>query len=120
MNKTYWGYHFQLDLRNCNENAIWPNEDKIYSFTKELVEAIDMVAYGEPQIVHFGTGNKSGYTLIQLIETSNIAAHFCDESGDVYLDIFSCKEFSMKVVMDLVKKWFEPEYITPFFRNRQA
>lgn len=116
----YWGYHLQLNCKACNENAKWPNENKIYEFTKELVQAIDMIAYGEPQIYHFGTGNKAGYTLIQLIETSNIAAHFCDDSGDVYLDVFSCKEFSMRTVIDLVHEWFEPERITPHFQKRQA
>lgn len=116
----YWGYHLQLDCKACNENARYPNADKIYKFTKELVKAIDMVAYGEPQIVHFGSDNKAGYTLIQLIETSNIAGHFCDDTGDVYFDVFSCKEFSMRTVIDLFSEYFEPEHITPRFTKRQA
>ena len=35
----------------------------------------------------------AGYSLVQLIETSAITGHFCDASGDAYLDIFSCKDF---------------------------
>lgn len=116
----YWGYHLQLDAAACNENAKWPNASKINEFTKELVVAIDMVAYGEPQIVHFGSGNKSGYTLIQLIETSNIAGHFCDDTGDVYFDVFSCKEFSISTVIRLFKKYFEPENVKINFNKRQA
>jgi S-adenosylmethionine/arginine decarboxylase-like enzyme len=54
-----------------------------------------MVPYGEPQVVHFGSGDKSGFTLVQLIETSNITAHFCEETDDMYLDVFSCKPFNM-------------------------
>jgi len=67
-----------------------------------------MVPYGKPQIVHFGTGNKAGYTLVQLIETSNIVAHFVEEYDDMYLDVFSCKEFSPDTVETIVRNHFRP------------
>ena len=67
-----------------------------------------MVAYGKPQIVHFGTGNKAGYTLVQLIETSNIVAHFVEEYNDMYLDVFSCKPFSPETVEATVYSHFHP------------
>jgi S-adenosylmethionine/arginine decarboxylase-like enzyme len=70
-----------------------------------------MKAYGKPRIQHFGEGNKSGYTLVQLIETSNITGHFCDESGDAYLDIFSCKHFCEHTASKTIQKWFEPSQI---------
>lgn len=116
----YWGYHLQVDAKACNQNACYPNANKIYNFTKELVTAIDMVAFGEPMINHFGSDNKAGYTLVQLIETSNICAHFCDDTGDAYFDIFSCKEYDTEIVIDLIKKYFNPERIITSFRLRQA
>jgi S-adenosylmethionine/arginine decarboxylase-like enzyme len=61
-----------------------------------------MVPFGEPQIVMFGSGNKKGYTLVQLIETSNITAHFVEETDDLYLDVFSCKEFEEKDVIQMI------------------
>lgn len=67
-----------------------------------------MVPYGKPQIVHFGTGNKAGYTLVQLIETSNIVAHFVEEYNDLYLDVFSCKEFNPDTVESIVRDYFRP------------
>ena len=70
-----------------------------------------MVAYKEPQIVMFGTGNKKGYTLVQLIETSNITAHFVEESNDMYLDVFSCKPFDAEVVKTSIRSTFGPESI---------
>lgn len=108
-----------VDAASCDIDAI-TNYDTVYNFTKELVEAIDMVAYGEPQIVNFGEGNKAGFTLIQLIETSNIAAHFCNETGDVYLDVFSCKDFEQFVVVDVFTKYFKPKLIRHELRERQA
>jgi len=79
-----------------------------------------MVPYGEPQVHHFGSGNKAGYTLVQLIETSNITAHFCEETNDMYLDVFSCKPFSPHMVYGTVQTYFGPRHVVRNFINRQA
>jgi len=115
----YWGYHLILDCSHCNEYAI-RDYDTIYKFTKELVEKIDMIAYGEPQIVNFGSGNKAGYTLVQLIETSNICGHFVNEEQAIYLDVFSCKPYDENVVIDLVKKYFDAINVRRTYITRQA
>lgn len=115
----YWGYHLSLDCSHCDSDAI-RDPVVIYNFTKQLVKDIDMVAYGEPQIVNFGSGNKAGYTLVQLIETSNICAHFVNEDNEIYLDVFSCKEYDEKIVMGLVKQYFGAMNIRKTFMTRQA
>lgn len=115
----YWGYHLMLDCAGCDSYNI-RDRDVIYKFAKQLVKDIGMVAYGEPQIVNFGTGNKAGYTLVQLIETSNICAHFVNEDNTMYLDVFSCKEFDHNVVINLVKVYFDAVRIRPSFITRQA
>jgi S-adenosylmethionine/arginine decarboxylase-like enzyme len=79
-----------------------------------------MVAYGEPQIVNFGSGNKAGYTLVQLIETSNICAHFVNEDNTMYLDVFSCKEYDDQIVINLVRKYFGAHKVRPSYLTRQA
>lgn len=116
---TSWGYHLILDCAGCNHNAI-TSHDNIYDFTKELVERIGMIAYGEPQIVKFGSGDKQGYTLVQLIETSNICAHFVDESDQIYLDVFSCKPYDPRLVEALVVKYFGAKTVRQGFIHRQA
>ena len=107
----------------CSSDLI-TDYQTIYNFTKQLVKDIDMVSYGEPQIVNFGTGNKAGYTLVQLIETSNICAHFVTDDGNgsnaMYLDVFSCKEYDDQVVIELVKKYFDAKYVRPNYLTRQA
>lgn len=114
----YWGYHLMLDCSVCNDGI--KDHDTIYRFTKQLVKDIDMVAYGEPQIVNFGSGNKAGYTLVQLIETSNICAHFVNENNTMYLDVFSCKQFDANTVIDLVREYFGAQLIKPMYLTRQA
>ena len=116
---AYWGYHLMLDCGKCIPNAI-RNPTLITNFSKQLVKKIDMVPYGEPQVIMFGSGNKKGYTLIQLIETSNICAHFVEETNDMYLDVFSCKPFSPNDVKGVVSSFFVPEHMNEQFLTRDA
>ena len=104
-----WGYHAMIDVHGCDKEAI-TNAETVRAFVKELVEAIDMTAYGEPIIVDFANHDpsKGGFTLVQLIETSNICGHFVSATGDAYIDVFSCKEFQAYDVVKVVQKYFKP------------
>ena len=115
----YWGYHLILNAGGCDPDAI-RSKQKIAAFVKDLVGAIDMKAYGKPTIVNFGEGNKKGYSLVQLIETSNITAHFVEETNDVYLDIFSCKIFDPAIAICVFDKYFKSSKIQMMFLKRQA
>jgi len=116
---NYWGYHLIVNARNCRPAAI-RSAETITHFTKTLVKKIDMVPYGEPQVVLFGTGNKKGYTLVQLIETSNICAHFTEETNDMYLDVFSCKPFQSKEVLEVMQSYFDPKHTDSLLLRRDA
>ena len=114
-----WGYHLIINAGNCDPKAL-RSKSTIIAFTKALVKEIKMVAFGQPRVVMFGSGNKKGYTLVQLIETSNICAHFVEETNDIYLDIFSCKKFNIADAIHLFKKVFQPKRIEKIFIKRQA
>ena len=114
-----WGKHLILDAGGCSSKMIG-DPTVITNFAKTLVKRIDMVAYGQPQVVMFGTGNKKGYTLIQLIETSNIAAHFVEENNSMYLDVFSCKNFDPDVVKEAVHEFFDAKKFRTKVMLRQA
>jgi S-adenosylmethionine/arginine decarboxylase-like enzyme len=110
-----------LDCGGCHKESI-QDAGNIKSFVKELVIAIDMVAVGEPWIERTAIGipDKEGFSLYQLIVTSNISAHFVDESRQIYLDVFSCKEFDQSVVRVIVEKYFNPSRIKTNFVSRNA
>jgi len=114
-----WGKHLMIDAARVNGTTI-RNPAIIHDFNKTLVKRIDMVAYGQPQIVRFGSGNKTGYTLVQLIETSNICAHFVEENNSMYLDVFSCKDFDPIVVKETVEEFFEAKHMKMKILTRQA
>lgn len=114
-----WGYHLILDCKGGDVDAV-TDPKAIEAFVIELVDQIDMKRYGEATIVHFGSGHLTGYSLMQLIETSSITGHFVDQNGDAYIDIFSCKPFSQEAAMKVVQKYFNPKKIKTVYLVRQA
>lgn len=114
-----WGKHLILDAAGCSPKMIGCPA-VIGSFARTLVKRIDMVPFGNPQVVMFGSGNKKGYTLVQLIETSNICAHFVEENNSMYLDVFSCKDFDPEVVKETVYDFFDANTFKTTVMLRQA
>ena len=105
--ESVWGVAASIDIYNCNPETI-RNADKIRRFVKELCELIDMKRFGETQVVHFGEEDRvAGFSMVQLIETSLISAHFANASNAVYLDVFSCKAYDAEVVADFAQRFFE-------------
>ncbi|MAY02731.1 MAG: S-adenosylmethionine decarboxylase [Gammaproteobacteria bacterium] len=107
-----WGQHLILDLAGCPREQL-TSAEHIRHWVKELITAIDMKAFGEPVIEHFASHSfdAAGFTLMQLIETSNISAHFAENLGQVYIDIFSCKRFSDQDAMEVCRKYFLPTQV---------
>ena len=103
-----FGQHLIVDAAGCNDRI--SDRDSLAQFATDLVKAINMKAYGAPWIEHFGHDlpKASGFTLVQLIETSNITAHFCDDTGEAYFDVFSCKTFDESIVIEVIQDYFEP------------
>lgn len=104
-----WGKHASFDCRNCNDRV--SDKASILEFGDLLIKKIKMVAHGSPQCVHFGEGDKAGYTYSQLIQTSNICAHFCDEGRNAYIDVFSCRDFNFREISDLIYAFFDAEEV---------
>lgn len=107
-----WGWELIVDAKGCRKETL--TKENIAEFTRCLVEQIKMKAYGEPMIEHFANHDpsKGGYSLVQLIETSNICAHFVDLNGDAYFNIFSCAEFSENTVIRIINLYFNPHAMT--------
>lgn len=118
---SYWGYHAMFDCASCDKDKVTDREN-IYNFIKELVPAIDMVAFGEPMIEHFATHaeDKAGWSFVQMIETSSITGHLVDHNGDAYIDIFSCKTVDVNVAEEIICKYFNPQKVRTYFITRSA
>ena len=114
-----WGLHSIHNLYRCNPFLI-RCPTNISNFASHLVKEIDMIPFGKPQVVFFGKDNKAGYTLVQLIETSNITGHFVEEDNSAFIDVFSCKEFDPKDVEKVLQLFFQPTHIDTRVFERRA
>ena len=118
---NFWGYHLILDCHACDVPSI-QSRDNVYNFIKNLVRDINMEPIGEPYIEYTAAEfpDKAGFTAVQIIVTSSIVAHFIDSTGDLYLDVFSCKPFDNDIVIASVKDAFMPKRIRTNYLTRQA
>lgn len=117
---SYWGYHLILDCSGCDKDAI-KNPDLLREWITKLVKDIDMKAHGDPVISYNGEEPyHSGYTVVQIITTSSIVAHFIDNPASCYLDVFSCKPFDFDIVKNSMKQMFGAQRMRQYYITRQA
>lgn len=116
----YWGHHLILDCGGCDRDKI-TDRNLIDRWIRDLVKRIDMVAHGEPVIEFNGAyPNHCGYSVVQIITTSSITAHFIDNLNQVYLDVFSCKDFDVNIIRDCMKEYFNVTSMRQYYLTRQA
>jgi len=116
-----WGKHLIVDMSEGDPGRV-RSAEHIRRFVEVLVDAIGMTAYGPPVLQHFAehVPEAAGHSLVQFIETSAITGHFCDRTGDAYIDIFSCKDFDTAVALEVIKRAFEPQHLRFMTLARQA
>ncbi|WP_081435881.1 S-adenosylmethionine decarboxylase [Desulfatibacillum aliphaticivorans] len=106
-NNACWGLASAVDLYGCDPDLI-RDADAIKRFVVELCDLIEMKRFGETQVVHFGEDERvAGFSMVQLIETSLISAHFANASNAVYLDVFSCKAYNPYLVRQFAVNYFK-------------
>jgi S-adenosylmethionine decarboxylase len=106
-----WGISTTVDAYGCDPDTIRSRE-RIAQFTRELCDLLGVKRFGETQVVRFGADPRVyGYSMVQLIETSLVSAHFAEDSNAVYLDIFSCKWYDAEAAAEFAKEFFRAERI---------
>jgi len=116
--RNAWGMSASIDIKNCNAEKI-RSAALIQDYVIQLCKVIDMVRYGDCQVTNFGTGNKAGFTLVQLIETSSITGHFSNDMNAAFIDIFSCKPFDPHEIGEFTQKFFESDEAEVTFKYRK-
>ena len=109
-NLDVWGIASSIDIYECDPGLI-RDAEAIRRFTVELCDLIKMKRFGETQVIHFGEDERvAGYSMVQLIETSLISAHFANLTNTVYLDVFSCKSYDSETVRNFAQRYFGGKY----------
>jgi S-adenosylmethionine/arginine decarboxylase-like enzyme len=102
-----WGLATAVDIQDCNP-ALIRDAEAIKRFTKELCKRLGVKMFGETIVVDFGADPKvSGFSLVQLIETSLVSGHFANQTNAVYLDVFSCKFYDAQKIIDYALSFFQ-------------
>lgn len=106
--ENFFGQELILNLYDCDSKKISSGREIKKFVTVLCDDVIKMRRYGKALIPHFGHDNPitSGYSLVQLIETSSVTAHFSEFKKSVYLNIFSCAWFDAEKTELFCKKFF--------------
>lgn len=108
-----YGKELVLDLHDCNAKKF--TRSALGRFLRDLCGLIDMERcelfwwddHGLPAEEQQTEPHLKGTSAVQFIMTSNITIHTLDLMGNVYLNIFSCKNFDAKKATDFSRKFFE-------------
>ena len=102
-----YGIETVIDLYNCNLTTI-STETKLRQYLKRIVKELDMVPFGAPFVERFGFNaeHTAGYSIVQLIETSNITGHFSENLRSAHINVFSCKAYDTEAAYEFTRKFF--------------
>ncbi len=112
MSENIFGWELLLDLYECDADKI-SSREWITRFAVEVCDCLKMRRFGEPFVEHFGHEKleTAGYSLVQLIETSSVVAHFSEYKKAAYLDVFSCQPFDPEAVAKFASEFFGAQRI---------
>lgn len=107
-----FGKELVLDLHECDPSTF--TRKSIGKYLKEVCDLIDMERcemywwddVGVPVEEQQTEPHLKGTSVVQFILTSNITVHTLDLLGNVYLNIFSCKDFDASAASHFSEKWF--------------
>lgn len=107
-----YGKELILDLHQCDVSKF--TRESIENYFKELCELIDMQRcemhfwddQDTPEDEKQTSPHTKGISAVQFILTSNITIHALEKLGNVYINIFSCKDFNAHTAADFSSFYF--------------
>lgn len=121
-----FGKELILDLHNCDVSTF--TRESIKKYLKKLCKLIDMTRCelhfwdykDDPEGYKEAEDHLKGTSAIQFITTSNITVrlergditlHSLDELANVYINIFSCKNFDGITAREFSETWFHGQIV---------
>jgi len=117
MKNRAYGKELILDMHKCDPTTF--TRKSIKRFFVTMCYTIDMQREdlyfwdykGQKKKYKKAPAHLKGTSAVQFIKTSNMTIHCLDELKAVYLNIFSCKEFSKKKAIKLASNWFKAKQV---------
>ena len=103
--KTY-GLHLTIDGYGANKKRL---DDITFLFEtlNKLPEMIGMNKIGFPHIIQFTEGDIRGISGFIFIIESHISIHTYSKKRFFSMDVYSCKKFDHKKVVNIIKKLYK-------------
>lgn len=119
-----YGYSLTLDIKECDSDRV--SREDITQYLAMLCTAIDM----EREDLHFwdyeddpegyqaAPVHLRGVSAVQFIKTSSLVIHTLDDLKLVFVDLFSCKKFEPRLVLQLSESFFRGKVVNSLFFER--
>ena len=108
--KIFYGQQLLLDVHGCSIEL--RSLSAVAEFMAAMPTRIGMRAYGKPIVERFGEGDEVGFSGVQLLYNSAVVLHTNEKFLDLYLDVFSCKNFDVDAAIFEVESAFHPTTIS--------
>ena len=104
-----FGPHLVFDGHRCPVARL-SDLDGLYALLDRLPDQIGMTKIMPPYVFRHGQAGQAGEGLsgFVLIAESHISVHTFPSQGFVNVDVFSCENFDVGIVMSALKKAFAP------------
>lgn len=102
-----WGLSTSINVHDCDPDLI-RSGDQIERFTVQLCNLLRVRRTGDIRLVRFGADPAIyGYSMVQMIETSLVSAHFAEQTNAAYIDIFSCRWYDARAAAEFAARFFK-------------
>jgi len=120
-----YGKELVLDLHDCDSDNF--TRVNIEAFFVELCEKMGVERgdlnfwdyEDEPEKYEKAPDHLKGISAIQFIMTSNVTIHTLDVLRKCFLNIFSCDDFEVEMVVGVVLDWFGGRIVTKYVLERK-
>lgn len=104
-----FGLHLMLDAYNCDPKPL-NDKNLVYNILDILPDKIGMKKLMKPYVL-FAEGNSKrdpgGWSGFVMIQESHISLHTFIKRRFITADVYSCKDFNAKIVIEYFKKAFK-------------
>ena len=106
-----WGVDVGIDGCVCNP-ALISDPAYIQVFLEDLCEKFQMRRDGELLLTRHGEEEHiTGYTLVQLVQSAHLVAHFITQRNAVYVNLVTCSFVPPVQCAILCQQWFAAQHV---------
>ena len=119
-----YGQELILDLHQCDVSKFNRADiDTFFGYVCDLTLMVQCERYwwddiGVPEEEQQTLPHTKGTSAVQFILTSSIVIHTLDLMGNVYINIFTCKQFDHYVVAEYCRDFFKGKIASRHFIER--